>query len=228
MTLSALPVPAAQMLTERVAEQLRQKITQCEFSPGQRLSEAALSESLDISRNTLREVFRMLTKEGLLKHEPNRGVSVAIPSIASIIDIYRVRRLIECQALAQASPHHPAHGRLREAISMARRCRDESDWRGVGTANMAFHQTIVELADSERLNALFSQLLAELRLAFGLLKDQESLYAPYVDMNQRMLELLEAGRQQEASALLGEYLDHSERTVLAAYARSLSDSAAHR
>lgn len=47
--------------------------------PGQKLSEAALSESLDISRNTLREVFRTLTKEGLIKHAPNRGVFVATP-----------------------------------------------------------------------------------------------------------------------------------------------------
>ena len=46
------PPPAAQTLSERVAEQLRQKITQGEFAPGQRLSEQALSESLGISRNT--------------------------------------------------------------------------------------------------------------------------------------------------------------------------------
>ena len=44
----------------------RQKITRGEFAPGQRLSEQALSESLGISRNTLREVFRMLTKDGLI------------------------------------------------------------------------------------------------------------------------------------------------------------------
>ena len=42
------------------------------------LDRAALAESLQISRNTLREAFRVLTREGLLKHEPNRGVSVAV------------------------------------------------------------------------------------------------------------------------------------------------------
>lgn len=109
----------AQTLNERVAELIRQKIVKGKFSPGQRLSEAVLSESLGISRNTLREVFRLLTKEGLLKHEHNRGVSVAIPSIASIIDIYRVRRIIECQALAQAYPFHPAKKHLRTAVDMA-------------------------------------------------------------------------------------------------------------
>ncbi|GKT25791.1 GntR family transcriptional regulator [Acidovorax sp. SUPP3334] len=214
----------AQTLNERMAELIRQKIVKGEFSPGQRLSEAALSESLAISRNTLREVFRLLTKEGLVKHEPNRGVSVAIPSIASIIDIYRVRRLIECQAIAHAYPRHPAKKHLREAIDTAVRCRGSSDWQGVGTANMEFHMAIVELADSERLNVMFRHVLAELRLAFGLLNDPEFLHAPYVDMNVKIVELFEAGKLQEASAQLNEYLVHSERIVLAVYARRISDT----
>jgi len=207
-----------------MAEQVRQKITQGEFSPGQRLSEQALSDSLGISRNTLREVFRMLTKDGLVTHSPNRGVFVAIPSIASIIDIYRVRRLIECQALAQAYPRHHAKKKMRQAIDTSLRCREASDWLGAGTANMAFHMAVVELADSERLNALFGSVLAELRLAFGLLKDPEFLHAPYVDMNVKILDLAEAGEFANAAAALNDYLVHSERIVLAVYARHISDA----
>jgi len=230
---AAEPAPGAApavplTLSERVTETLRRKITEGELAPGQRLSEQALSESLAISRNTLREVFRTLTKDGLLKHAPNRGVFVAVPSIASIIDIYRVRRLVECQALAQAYPRHPAKKRMREAVEAAMRCRDKQDWLGVGTANMAFHQAIVELADSERLNQLFAPVLAELRLAFGLLRDSEFLHAPYVDMNQRILALAESGEFARASAELGEYLVHSERIVLAVYARKIHDGGLER
>ena len=217
------PSEAPQNLTDRVSEQIRRKLINGELTPGQRLSEAALSDSLEISRNTLREAFRVLTKEGLLRHEPNRGVSVAVPSIAAIIDIYRVRRLIECQALAQAYPRHPAGKRLRQAVDRALRCRDAGDWRGVGTANMELHKAIVELADSERLNEMFAHLLAELRLAFGLLDDPEFLHAPYVDGNVKIVELFEAGKPQEAAAALGDYLVHSERIVLAAYARRIPD-----
>src|SRR5947208_1255395 len=53
-------IETAQPLNDRIAEWTRQKIINGEFSPGQRLSEASLSASLDISRNTLREVFRLL------------------------------------------------------------------------------------------------------------------------------------------------------------------------
>ena len=82
-------------LGETITQEIRRMLVEGELVPGQRLSEAALAENLDISRNTLREAFRVLTREGLLKHEPNRGVTVAEPDMASIIDIYRVRRFID-------------------------------------------------------------------------------------------------------------------------------------
>lgn len=147
----------ATSLTDTVANTVRQMLIQGELRAGQRLSEAALSQQLDISRNTLREVFRILIKEGLLHHEPNRGVSVVVPSIADIIDIYRVRRLIECQSLEKAWPLHPAHKRMRDAVASAQQARDAKDWRSVGSANMAFHAAIVGLSDSERLSAMFEE-----------------------------------------------------------------------
>ena len=210
---------AHQTLTDKVTEAIRRRLINGEFLPGQRLSEATLTQSLDVSRNTLREAFRNLTKEGLLTYAPNRGVAVAVPSMASIIDIYRVRRMIECQGLAQAYPHHPARQRMRQAVDDALACREQQDWAGVGTANMAFHMAIVELADSERLNAMFSQLLAELRLVFGLLQDPEFLHAPYADMNEQILQRVEAGDFAKAADALKDYLAQSERIVLASYAR---------
>lgn len=70
---------------------------------------------------------------------------------------------------------------MRQAVLQAVKGRECGDWLGVGTANMAFHMGIVELADSERLNLLFAQVLAELHPVFGLLDDAEFLHAPYVD-----------------------------------------------
>lgn len=214
---------ARQILTDRVTEQIRRRLADGEFTPGQRLSEAALTQSLDVSRNTLREAFRVLTKEGLLTHTPNRGVSVAVPSMASIIDIYRVRRMIECQALAQAYPMHPAQQQMRQSVETARRCRAARDWAGAATANMGFHMAIVELADSERLNSMFSHLLAELRLVFGLMQDPEVLHGPFTEINERILELIEAGEFRQAADALNDYLLQSERIVLAGYRRWMEE-----
>ncbi len=142
--------------------------------------------------------------------------------MAAIIDIYQVRRLIECNSLTHAYALHPAVQKMKLAVAEAREHEKTEDWVGVGTANMKFHTAIVELSDSERLIKLYHNIAAELRLAFGHLNDAKLLYAPYIDKNQAILELLDAGKNQEAAAALLHYLDLSERTLLAAYKRSQS------
>ena len=206
---------------DQAAEKLRRLLIAGDLVPGQRLSEAAVSESLGISRNTLREAFRMLTHERLLVHKPHSGVFVAVPSLASIIDIYRVRRMIECQALRSAPALHPASRRMLRAVKSAQASRDAGAWLAVGTANMEFHSAIVGLADSDHLDRLYANISAELRLAFGMLDDAEYLHRPYVERNGAVLELYLAGDSAEAATVLDDYLLQSERTIVAAYARQL-------
>ena len=215
------PALPTRTLGESITQEIRRMLVEGELTPGQRLSEAALAESLNISRNTLREAFRVLTREGLLKHEPNRGVTVAEPDMAAIIDIYRVRRFIECKALAQGYPQHPGTLHMREAVDAGTRGREAQDWKAVGTANMMFHKAIVELADSPRLEVFYGQISAELRLSFGLLNDPQFMHVPYLDMNASILEALEEGRPAEATIMLENYLVQSERTVLAAHERRM-------
>ncbi len=205
-------------LAEETASRLRNDVIDGHLSPGLRLSETRLAAQLGVSRNTLREVFRLLTREGLLRHEPNRGMFVAVPSMATIVDIYRVRRLIEVPALANAWSRHEGVGHMRAAVERAKLCRAEMDWRGVGSANMEFHAAIVSLTDSARLKTFFGQIIAELRLAFGLLDSSERMHAPYVDPNEAILVMLESGDTAGAAAAMNSYLDRSERVVLEAFA----------
>lgn len=213
------PQRPAPGLAEDMAQQLRDRVISGELGPGQRLSEARLAADLQISRNTLREVFRLLTREGLLSHQPNRGVFVATPSMASIVDIYRIRRMIELPALAQAWPGHDAVARMETAVARAETLHRQGDWRGIGSANMEFHAAIVALTDSPRLIGFFARITAELRLAFGLLGSPEQLYRPYITRNGAILDRLRDGDAAAASALLEDYLNQSERTVLEAFAR---------
>jgi DNA-binding GntR family transcriptional regulator len=207
---------------DSAAGQIRALLIAGALVPGERLSEAAMSERLSVSRNTLREAFRMLTHERLLTHKPHAGVFVVVPSLASIIDIYRVRRMIECAAIRQAPPLHPASRRMRAAVDRAILGRDAGDWSAVGTANMEFHSAIVALADSDHLDRLYANMSAELRLAFGTLDDPEFLHRPYVELNEALLSLYLSGDAGAAADSLNEYLVQSERTVLATYARQLA------
>ncbi|WP_299132829.1 GntR family transcriptional regulator [uncultured Amaricoccus sp.] len=214
-----VPQDGGRSLAEMVAARIREQVIHGGFSPGQHLSEAELSDSLEVSRNTLREVFRVLTKEGLLRHEPNRGVFVATPDMATIVDLYRVRRIIQVEILEQAFSGHPAVRKMREAVERAKEAREAGDWLVVGSADLAFHGAIVALADSPRLDAFFSHVLAEMRLAFGLLSEPELLHSPFIELNEEILKLVELGKRSEAASRLEKYLVNAERVVLGAFTR---------
>lgn len=199
----------------RAVAELRNQMIAGELAPGTRLSESSLTGPLKVSRNTLREAFSTLIEEGLLVRKPHRGVFVATLSPAQIADIYRVRVLLECTALRQAPVDPPRAEAMCAAIDEARSAAKNGDWRAVGTANMHFHEQIVALAGSPRLDAWMRQLTAELRLAFASAPDSEALHRPFVSMNDEIARAYSDGDAERAADLLRDYLLTSERIVLA-------------
>ncbi|MCX2698253.1 MULTISPECIES: GntR family transcriptional regulator [Ochrobactrum] len=208
-----------QPLATQTAAKIREMLITGELLPGTKLSEQQISAQFGISRNTLREVFRLLTSQSLLTYIPNRGVFVATPDEATVVDIYRVRRVIQKGAVQIAVPAHPALERMNALLEQAVLAQGKGDWRQVGTINMEFHRAMVELCDSTRLSACFDLVLAELRLVFAQLEDNAHLHESYIALNAELLGSLQAGNNEIAAQQLDRYLLSSERSVLAALQR---------
>jgi DNA-binding GntR family transcriptional regulator len=204
-------------IAERVADVLRERITEGHYRPGSRLSEEAIGGELKISRNTLREAFRLLTHERLLLHEPYRGVSVRVLSVHDVVDLYRVRKVVECGAVATGELGDGVDP-IAAAVAEGEAAGRDADWQALGTANIHFHQALVGLGDSPRLAELMRGILAELRLVFHVMADPKRFHEPYLTRNREILDLLRAGDQVLAAARLREYLDDAERQLAAAYA----------
>ncbi|MFE2599290.1 GntR family transcriptional regulator [Streptomyces sp. NPDC001840] len=203
---------------ERVADILRTRIAEGYFPPGERLSEDAIAKALAVSRNTLREAFRLLTHERLLVHELNRGVFVRVLAVGDVEDIYRTRRLIECAVVRGLDgPPFPVDG-LEKAVSEGEQAAREEIWKGVSTANIHFHRELVALAGSARTDELMRGVLAELRLAFHVVDDPRGLHEPYLVRNRQLLESLKSGDRDGTERMLAEYLDDSRERLVAVYA----------
>ncbi|MBO8190979.1 GntR family transcriptional regulator [Streptomyces oryzae] len=210
---------------ERVAGILRTRIIEGGFQPGMRLAEEGIGNALGISRNTLREAFRLLTHERLLVHELNRGMFVRKLTVEDLEDLYRVRRLVECATLHQlAAPPYPAAAMsaMESAVAAGRRAAAEQRWRDLGTANMHFHQGLVELAESPRTDEMMRGVLAELRLVFQVMENPRRFHEPYLPRNEEILDALRRGDASGAERLLAVYLDDSRRQLAEEYARQLS------
>ncbi len=86
-------------VTTAVLEYLRDRIISGELKAGQRLSEAELATSLEVSRGPIREAFRVLEKEQLVVSFPRRGTFVSEVSVEDFLDLYQAREMLECYAI---------------------------------------------------------------------------------------------------------------------------------
>ena len=94
------PLPrVAAPLREQVTDRVRQAILDLRLRPGERLIERELTESLGVSRATVREVIRQLAAEGLVTVVPQRGAEVTSLSASDAADIYEMRASLEALAV---------------------------------------------------------------------------------------------------------------------------------
>ncbi|MGW7081043.1 GntR family transcriptional regulator [Streptomyces sp. NPDC054866] len=208
---------------ERVSGILRSRIAEGYFPPGARLSEDSIGGALGVSRNTLREAFRLLTHERLLVHQLNRGVFVRVLTVEDVEDIYRTRRLVECAVVRGLGDPPFALDGLASAVADGTKAARERKWKGVSTANIHFHRELVALAGSARTDEVMRSVFAELRLAFHVVDDPRRLHEPYLVRNRQILQTLQDGDAAEAERLLAVYLDDSRRGLVEVYGRRVAE-----
>jgi DNA-binding GntR family transcriptional regulator len=197
-------------VAERVAEELRYQLAEGFLVPGAKLTEATIAEDLGVSRNTVREAFAELAGERLLIRQPNRGVYVATLEAGDIHDVYTVRRAIEVSSIrAGGSPERVAA--VRAAVEEGKLAAAANDNEGLGSANQHFHGAIVALAESNRLNTIMAQILAEMRLYFHKATMNAHFYSDWLAENEQICAALEAGELERAGDLLLAYLNRSEQ-----------------
>jgi DNA-binding GntR family transcriptional regulator len=209
---SLAPMPTA---AERAAQVIRDSIFEGRFRPGTALPETALAQALQISRNTVREAFRLLMSDHLLTHEAHKGVTVRSLTVADVKDIYRNRRMLEMAAieLLAAGSATLNEESLRETVAEADEAGARGDWVAAGTANLRFHSSLVAVHGSDRMNEFFRRLMTEMRLGFLALDDSHTFHAPYLERNRAICDLLAAGQFDAVRAALDTYLDDATRQV---------------
>lgn len=200
---------------DRIAGQLRETIISGAIVSGRALVEAELCVTYGASRNTVREALRQLRTEGLLVSIRHRGVVVKTLTQADVRDIYRVRRTVELSAIRHSVYAPDALlAEVLNAIHSEASAVTEQRWGEVGTWSLRFHQAIVALLQSQRLNEFFRTVVAQLRLIFALYHDEQGFQSQWVARDREIQGLIAGGQPQAAENAMKLYLDDSEARVL--------------
>ncbi len=162
-------------LHDEVAAKLRERIFAGELAPGSFIDEPALCAALSISRTPLREALKVLTAEGLVRHEPRRGCFVSQITEQDLDEIFPVIALLEGRCAFEAARNatdadlaalEQLHDRLQRS-AQAKRITEYYE------TNFAIHEAIIVLAN----NRWLAQVIGDLRKIVKLARLQQ-LHAP--------------------------------------------------
>ena len=162
-------------LHQEVASTLREEIFAGKIVPGSFIDEVALCERLKISRTPLREALKVLTAEGLMRHEPRRGCFVNEVTEQDLDDIFPVIALLEGRCAFEAA-RNASDADLQELGALHDRLQGHAKAGRITdyyATNFAIHEAIILLAN----NRWLSQSIADLRKILKLSRLQ-SLGAP--------------------------------------------------
>jgi DNA-binding GntR family transcriptional regulator len=154
-------------LHEEVAQQLRDQIFAGTLFQGSFIDEAALCEHLKISRTPLREALKVLTAEGLVRHEPRRGSFVNEVTEQDLDEIFPIIALLEGRCAYEAALNISdsdisALDGLHERLQQHAKFRRINDYYAT---NLTIHEAIITLANNRWLALVISDLRKILKLA---------------------------------------------------------------
>lgn len=208
---------------EQVHRMLRDGIIEGSIPQGAHLREIHLARSLGTSRGTVREAIRHLVQEGLAESELHRGTFVLALSLADRLDVYVAREAIEVGVVTRLLEGDvPPLDALEESMTELRRAArgQARPTERVIAADLAFHQQLVKLGGSARLDRAYETLAAETRMLLrhhpaypwrSYVRDHEQLLDGIRDLDPRTPELVAQHLRLSADLIGGELAGEGRR-----------------
>ncbi|MEI4271135.1 GntR family transcriptional regulator [Klenkia sp. LSe6-5] len=201
---------------------LREQLATGRLKPGDQVRQEVLAREFGVSVPPMREALKTLEAEGQLVYHPHRGYFVASMSYEELAETYRIRQLLETEAITRSVPLLGAEevARMREAAQVMEHSHGTADVRAIAEANRVFHFTLFDAAAMPRMADM-------IRVLWGSTDRYRARYFSTAEhrrrVNREHRQILAAAGQGDA-ALVAE-LSHQHRThSLDALARALEDS----
>ena len=197
-------------LHEEVAAQLREMIVNGELVAGKKAPEADLCQRFGVSRTPMREAFKALAAEGLIRLVPNRGAIVAKISREDVAELFPIMGALEGLAgeLACARVTNAELGRIRRSHEQMVRHYERGEIAPYYRLNRAIHEAIFEAAGNVTLTAMFQTLVARTASIRFTAQKSPARWAEAVADHDAMLKALEARDGPALGRILRDHIRH--------------------
>ncbi|MGI2260486.1 GntR family transcriptional regulator [Shewanella sp. GXUN23E] len=161
-----------QSLEGQTTQYLRQAIIEGHIGLGEKIVESTLAKELDLSRSTIRMALNSLVHDGLVVQKPYSGWHVISIDRDDLWELYNLRLALEGQSaeMAALKASNDDKARLRQMFEeYCELCsKAPSDMHAVSEMDWRFHQLVVEISGSARMQAMYERILYQLKAYIGM------------------------------------------------------------
>lgn len=152
-------------LGDLVYQYIKEEIIELRMAPGEKISLATLSKTLNTSRTPVRTALTRLIEDGMVEDSDEFGFRVKPILLHDYMALCDMRRIIEGNAayMATTLATDEDMGRLKALIEHGRSCKQSEDSNGFANADAQFHVAIVRMTRNNYMLSSYQSLEADIR-----------------------------------------------------------------
>lgn len=199
-------------LHERViVDRLLSDVMEQRLSPGTKLSEAALCEAFCVGRMHVRRALLMLSNQGIVDLQSNRGAFIAKPGVQDAREIFETRMVLEPTVIESVIRNAQAAElrALRDHIDLEQQARERRNRREAIRLSGEFHVRLAEAAGNTVMSNIVRDLVTRSSLIIALFGTTDAS-ACQDDEHLQILDAVSVGDVKKAVRLVRHHLAHIE------------------
>ncbi|WP_225221190.1 GntR family transcriptional regulator [Bacillus norwichensis] len=203
-------------LGELVAKQLRQSIWNRELQSGERLIEGDLSEKFGVSRNVIRDAFKILEYDELIISIPRKGTYVTELSKKDWREIIELRTMIEAHVFVKVLPllKEQDFKELEHILEIMKEKAQNQDWSALFDLDVQFHKYIVNLSNNSRIIKIYDSIQVQIRTYMVYIDKYYSSYESFYNEQKELFNVLLTKDSKIVDAHIRKHIEYVEEKLL--------------
>jgi len=195
-----------------IVERIYKAVMEQRLAPKTKLSEARLCETFGVGRMRVRRALLLLSSQGIIELQSNRGAYVACPDKTEANDVFAARMLIEPPLVRQLAqnPGDIDLALLTNHIALEDAAREKKERTEIIRLSGEFHTKLAQATGNKFISRMMRELVTRTSLIVGLFGTSENASCPD-DEHSNILKAIQSHDPDLAEKLLISHLNHIQR-----------------
>ena len=203
------------MSEDDVLRQIEQAVIDHRLPPGTKLKEVQLAEVFGVKRGTIRKVLARLAYSRLVEQLPNRGASVAKPSVKEGRDLFATRRALEGAIIQTLTPQidNTQIKQLRRMMIEERTAYETGNSKLALSLSVDFHRQLANMSGNSVLEEYLNDIIRRTPLVILTHLSADPQNRCRNQEHEAIVDAIESGDAKKAIRIMNQHLLHIENRI---------------